>query len=89
MALGADRGDVIRMVLRETLVLMVAGLALGLPAALGAMRLIDATLVGVSATDPVIAGAAILALLAVGLCAGGIPAARASHVDPVAALRRD
>jgi ABC-type antimicrobial peptide transport system permease subunit len=89
MAIGADRGDVIRMVLRETLLLMIAGLAIGLPAALGAGRLIAATLAGVSPSDPRTVAAVSLIMLAVGLLAGFIPAARASRVDPMAALRQE
>lgn len=88
MALGADRGDVIRMVLREALMLMAAGLAIGLPAALVATRVTSATLVGVSAGDPAIVGGAILVMLIVGVCAGLLPAVRASRVDPVMALRQ-
>lgn len=88
MALGADRGDVIRMVLREALMLMAAGLAIGLPAALVATRVTAATLVGVSAGDPAIVGGAILVMLIVGVCAGLLPAVRASRVDPVMALRQ-
>jgi predicted permease len=88
MALGADRGDVIRMVLREALMLMAAGFVIGLPAALAATRLTAATLVGVSAGDPAIVGGAILVMLIVGVCAGLLPAVRASRVDPVTALRQ-
>jgi ABC-type antimicrobial peptide transport system permease subunit len=88
MALGAKRGDVIRMVLGETLMLMAAGFAIGLPAALAATRLTAATLVGVSAGDPAIVGGAILVMLIVGVCAGLLPAVRASRVDPVTALRQ-
>jgi predicted permease len=88
MAVGADRGDVIRMVLSETLMLMSVGLAIGLPAALAGARLIAATLAGVSPSDPMTLAAVTLVMLAVGLVAGFIPAARAARVDPVAALRQ-
>jgi predicted permease len=87
MALGADRMDVIRMVLRDTLRLMAAGFAVGLPAALAATRLTAATLVGVSASDPTIMAGAVLVMLSVGTCAGFVPAVRASRVDPMVALR--
>jgi ABC-type antimicrobial peptide transport system permease subunit len=88
MALGADRDDVIRMVLREALMLMAAGLAIGLPAALLASRLTVARLVGVSATDPATLGGALLVMLIAGVCAAIVPAVRASRVDPVRALRQ-
>ncbi len=89
MAIGADRGDVIRMVLGETLLLMGAGLAIGLPAALAAARFIAATLAGVSPSDPRTLAVVSLVMLAVGLLAGFIPAARASRVDPMSALRQE
>jgi predicted permease len=89
MALGADRGDVIRLVLRDALMLMAVGLALGLPAALAATRLTTASLVGVSATDPAVVGGALLVMLIAGVCAGLVPAVRASRVDPVTALRQE
>jgi ABC-type antimicrobial peptide transport system permease subunit len=89
MALGADRADVIRMVLREALMLMAAGLAIGLPAALLASRLgTAANLVGVSATDPAIVGGALFVMLIAGVCDGVVPAVRASRVDPAMALRQ-
>jgi predicted permease len=89
MAIGADRGEVIRMVLGETLMLVLAGLAIGIPAAVAASRLIAATLFGVSPSDPMTLAAVALVMLAVGLLAGFVPAARASRVDPMAALRQE
>ncbi len=89
IALGAGRGTVVRMVLGETLVLAAAGFAIGLPAALLAGRLIGATLVGVSARDPLTFGAASGVMLLAALCAGFIPAERASRIDPMVALRQD
>ncbi|MGI8744835.1 MAG: ADOP family duplicated permease [Bryobacteraceae bacterium] len=89
MALGAARGNVIRMVLRETLVVVVAGIAIGLPAALVATRLIAAMLAGLTASDPATVGVAILVMLVMGIVAGFIPAARASRIDPMAALRQE
>lgn len=89
MALGADRGDVISMVLRETLMLVVAGFAVGLPAALAATRPIAATLVGVGASDPLTLGVASLVMLVVAALAGFVPAVRASRIDPLAALRKE
>ena len=89
IALGADRGDVIRIVLREATSLMAAGLAIGLPAALAATRLVSGTLVGVSATDPAIVAGAISTMLVVSICAACVPAVRASRVDPATALRQE
>src|SRR5438128_6365425 len=81
MALGADRSTVIRMVLRDALMLMAAGLAVGIPAAFVASRLTAANLSGVSPTDPLIVGGALLLMLVAGVCAGLIPAIRASRID--------
>jgi ABC-type antimicrobial peptide transport system permease subunit len=89
MALGADRGHVIRMVLREALVLVVVGLAIGLPISLAATPLTTARLVGVRATDPAIVGGALLVMLIMGICAGVVPAQRASRIDPLVALRQE
>jgi ABC-type antimicrobial peptide transport system permease subunit len=87
MAIGADRADVIRMVLSETVFLILAGLAIGLPAASAATRLLRATLAGVTPSDPSTIGVVILIMLVAGILAGYIPAARAARVDPMAALR--
>lgn len=87
MALGAPRGSVLWMVLRETLVLAAIGIAIGLPAALAASRLVASRLYGLSANDPLTIVAAALLLAAVAALAGFIPARRASQVDPIVALR--
>ena len=87
MALGAKGGNIAWMVLRETLVLVLCGLALGIPAALLSARLIATQLFGLSPTDPVTLGAAAVVLTVVALLAGYIPARRASRVDPLTALR--
>jgi predicted permease len=89
MALGADRASVIRMVLREALMLIAAGLALGLPTALVSSRLNAANLSDVSPHDPLIVAAALLVMLVAGLCAGVVPAIRASRIDPVKALQQE
>jgi len=89
VALGAQRGLLIWMVLRETLVLALFGVAIGIPAARAAMRLIASMLFGVSANDaPMVAGVSLLLLL-VALFAGFLPAWRASGVDPAVALRAE
>jgi predicted permease len=87
MALGAKGGNIAWMVLRETLLLVVAGLALGVPAALLSARLIATQLFGLSPTDPLTLVAAAVVLTVVALLAGYIPARRASRVDPLTALR--
>jgi predicted permease len=89
MALGANRLDVIGMVLRETLVLVAAGFAIGFPMVLVATQLISSTLVGLSGTDPATLATAALVMLAMALFAGFIPAQRAARIDPTVALRQD
>ena len=89
MALGADPASVIRMVLREALVLVAAGLTLGLPTALVSSRLTAANLSDVSPHDPVIVAAALLVMLVAGLSAGVVPAIRACRIDPVKALQQE
>jgi predicted permease len=87
MALGAEPGDVLRLVLRQGLTLAVLGLALGLAASLILTRALSSELFGVSATDPLtFAGVAIL-LTVVVVAACYIPARRAMRVDPMVALR--
>jgi predicted permease len=87
MALGAGRGNIAWMVLRETLYLVLAGLLIGVPAALIGARFISAQLFGMSPTDPVTLIAAALILTLVALLAGYLPARRASRVNPLTALR--
>ncbi len=89
MALGASRGAILQMILRETLTLTIAGLIVGVPCALGASHLLGHLLFGVSANDPVTLGAVALTLVAVAALAGYIPARRAVSVDPMIALRHD
>ena len=88
-ALGASRGAILRMVLRETLVLIVAGLAIGVPGALAAAHLMRHLLFGVSASDPATIALVVLLLGIVAMLAGVIPARRAMRVDPIVALRND
>ena len=73
MALGAQRSGVLWMVLRETLLLAVAGIALGVPVSLGATYALSSRLFGLTAADPLTLAAAIAVLLAVALVAGLIP----------------
>jgi predicted permease len=87
MALGASRTTISRMVLRETLLLALAGLAVGVPCTLAASRLLGHMLFGVSANDPITLIAVAFTLVAVAVLAGFIPLRRAMRVDPMVALR--
>jgi predicted permease len=87
MALGAPRSLVVWMVLRETLALVIAGLVLGVPAALLTGRYVSKQLYGVQPADIWSAAAALLVLSLVATCAGLVPARRASTIDPIQALR--
>ena len=87
MALGALSGDVLWLVLWETLLLVLIGVGIGLPVALVATRLISSQLFGLTPNDPLTLTIATLLLLAVGAVAGYLPARRASRVDPMVALR--
>ncbi len=87
VALGASRIAILWMVLRETLVLTFAGLALGVPCALAASHLLGHMLLNVSANDPATLTAVAFVLASVAALAGYIPARRAMRVDPMVALR--
>ncbi|MBZ5619553.1 MAG: ABC transporter permease, partial [Acidobacteriia bacterium] len=89
MALGASRMDVLKLVLKEGLVLTAIGLALGLAGAFALTRSLSTLLFGVGATDPAsFVGVAVL-LLSVGIVASYLPARRATQVDPLVALRNE
>jgi predicted permease len=87
IALGAERKDMLWMVLRETIALVAIGVAIGVPVAVAAARFIASMLFGVDTTDPITIFLAILGMLAICLIAGYIPARRATRVDPMVALR--
>jgi len=87
LALGAQSGQVVRLVVREGLATAVAGIAAGLAAAWGLTRLMADLLYGVKPHDPWTFAAVALALTATALLACGMPALRAARVDPVVALR--
>jgi predicted permease len=89
MALGAERGRVLRMVLREALVLAAAGLAIGIPAALFATKLVTAFLFETSPKDPVSLAVAAASLAITAVLAGFLPARNASRIDPMTALRHE
>jgi predicted permease len=87
MALGARGSNIVRQVLGETLILMLIGVAIGVPIALAGTRLIRTMLFGLGAADPIAITAACAILAAIAALAGYIPARRASQVDPMVALR--
>ncbi len=89
MALGADRGNVLGLVLRSALMQVGLGLAIGIPAALAGGYVLASQLYQVKSYDPVILGAAALILAGAAVLAASIPARRASRVDPIVALRHE
>ena len=89
MALGAERRDVLRLVLTRALRTVLAGLLVGLAGAAGVTRVLQRFLFGVTSTDPIVFAIVTLLLLAVGLMAAWLPARRATRIDPWAALRAE
>jgi ABC-type antimicrobial peptide transport system permease subunit len=89
MALGATRGHVLAMVLREGSLLAVIGVIVGSAAAAALGRFVDATLFGVTPIDPFATGGAVSAMLIVALLAGWMPARRACRLNPLLALRHE
>jgi len=89
IALGAGRGAVLRLVLREGLILVLAGVAFGLAGAFALTRVVASQLFGVTTTDPATFVVVPLALVVVALLASWLPARRAARVDPMVALRAE
>ena len=89
MALGAQRLDLIWMVLREVLGLLLVGAIIGIPAALALTRLAETMLYGITPSDWITFAGAVASLAAVALAAGFLPARKATQVDPLVALRCD
>jgi ABC-type antimicrobial peptide transport system permease subunit len=89
IALGASPRQVQQRVLRQTLVLAVVGVGVGLPLSWGAARAIEGQLFGVTSSDPATFGGTLVVLMAVVALAGYVPARRASRVDPLIAMRGD
>jgi ABC-type antimicrobial peptide transport system permease subunit len=87
LALGAGRADIVRLVLRQGLLLALSGTALGLAASLGLTRLLESQLYRVSSTDPITFAGSALVFAVVAALASYLPARRAMRVDPMAALR--
>ena len=86
LALGAQRQDVLRLVMRESMVLVAAGVAIGIGSAIAASRLVSNLLFGLAPTDPMTMAGAITAMVLVSVVAAYVPARRASAIDPLAAL---
>jgi putative ABC transport system permease protein len=89
LALGAQRGDVMKLVVGQGMKLALIGVALGLPASFALTRLIKSLLFGIGSADPLAFSAAVLMLAIAALLACYIPARRAAKVDPMVALRHD
>ncbi|HXB69679.1 MAG TPA: ABC transporter permease [Candidatus Acidoferrales bacterium] len=89
MALGAQRGGVVRMVLRDVLALAAVGLAIGLPTALGTSKFVASFLYGMKSNDPLALTLAVVTLLGAAILAGYLPARKASRIDPMSALRHE
>ena len=87
MALGAERGDILRLIVLQGLRLSVVGIVIGVVAAFGLGRVITAMLVGVKPTDPATFASVTVVFLAISTLAAWIPARRASILDPTKALR--
>jgi ABC-type antimicrobial peptide transport system permease subunit len=87
MALGAQRGRVMRMILSEVFILVIVGVAAGLPIARATTQLVASFLYGVKPGDPLAIAAAVGPLAAAALVAAYLPARRASRIDPMITLR--
>jgi len=89
MALGAQRRDLLWMVVRESLVLCAFGVLVGLPAAIGGAHLLRSMLFGLQPGDPLTFAGALAAITVVALAASFVPARRAAGVEPMTALRSE
>jgi ABC-type antimicrobial peptide transport system permease subunit len=89
MALGAQSGRVVWMVLREVCVLAAVGLAISVPTALATSKLVGSFLFGMKPNDPVSLTLAVVILLMAAILAGYMPARKASRIDPMIALRNE
>jgi ABC-type antimicrobial peptide transport system permease subunit len=89
MALGADWLSVVSSVVRQSLTLVLIGLAVGLLGAFVASRVLGSLLFGVSPSDPLTAALATAVMVGVGIVAAALPALRAARVDPVVTLRSE
>jgi predicted permease len=87
MALGAESGHVVWLVMKDVLVLVAIGVAVALPAAFGLSRYVSTQLYGITPNDPLSMALATIGIVTVALAAGYVPARRATGVDPIRALR--
>jgi ABC-type antimicrobial peptide transport system permease subunit len=87
MAVGAEKRDILLMILRDAGWVVLAGILVGVPAAILAARVVANLLFGLTPYDPLTLALSVLALAAVAFVAAIVPARRASRVDPVVALR--
>jgi ABC-type antimicrobial peptide transport system permease subunit len=87
MALGATQGNILRLIVRQGMMLSVSGVGIGLAGAFLLARLMRSLLYGVGATDAITFGAISVLLLGVALLASLIPAGRAARIDPIVSLR--
>jgi predicted permease len=89
MALGAQRGRLVWMILREVVVLAAVGLAISVPTALATSKFVESFLFGMKPNDPLALTFAVAILVSAALLAGYVPARKASRIDPMAALRQE
>jgi putative ABC transport system permease protein len=89
MALGADKGDILKLVLGSSLKLILSGAAVGIVAALATTRLLSSLLYGIGPHDPITFGLVTIALILVAVVAALIPAQAATSINPIVALRCD
>ncbi|HKE25272.1 MAG TPA: FtsX-like permease family protein [Bryobacteraceae bacterium] len=89
IARGAQRRGVVRTILREVFLLVAAGTAIGLPAALLGSRVVDSFPLGMRPNDPLALAGAVATLASAAILAGYLPLRRASRIDPIAALRQE
>jgi ABC-type antimicrobial peptide transport system permease subunit len=89
LALGAQRSDVLKLIVGRGVALAIAGVAIGLAGAWGLTRFMQGVLFGVEATDPLTFLSVALGLLGIAVLASWLPARRAANVDPAMAIRYD
>jgi ABC-type antimicrobial peptide transport system permease subunit len=89
MALGATRGTVVRSIVRDSLIIVGAGVVMGVPSAILLGRIARSQLYGIAPNDPYTIAIAILIFMAIGAAATRLPAKRAASLDPVQAIKQD